>query len=238
MTEKLNLLFVHGAWHGAWCWAEVIALAKSRGHNADAIDLPGHGRRQNETATLANYAAATAAAIDTFDGEVVLIGHSMGGIAISTGAEINPDRIRGLIYLSAAAPLNGDTVGTAVGNERSSETQGYVGILPDGRFYIHPEGLKPLLYHDCSDAQIELARLLLMPQATEPVGAVMHLSAEKFGRLRKSYIVCEDDRTISPVAQRKMIARTGINVTRSLQTSHSPFFSAPAALLEAIEALA
>ncbi len=37
-------VLVHGAWHGAWCWDKVVSLLQSKGHRAEAIDLPGSGK--------------------------------------------------------------------------------------------------------------------------------------------------------------------------------------------------
>jgi pimeloyl-ACP methyl ester carboxylesterase len=40
---RATFVFVHGAWHGGWCWSEVVRLLSERGHRAVALDLPGHG---------------------------------------------------------------------------------------------------------------------------------------------------------------------------------------------------
>ena len=237
MPEKLNLLFIHGAWHGAWCWAEVTALAKRRGHNASAIDLPGHSRRQTEVASLDAYGTAVADALRKME-DAVVIGHSMGGMAISAGAERAAARIRSLIYLCAFAPLNGDSLSGLAADDTSTQLQSYFVPLQDGRIVVSDEGLKPSFYADCSDAQIELARLALTPQQLLPLQEQIALSAAHFGSLRKSYVFCEHDGAIGIAKQRAMAARAGITETRTLPTSHSPFFSAPSALLDAIEELA
>ncbi|MFZ1990762.1 MAG: alpha/beta fold hydrolase [Alphaproteobacteria bacterium] len=237
MAEKLNLLFIHGAWHGAWCWAEVTALAKARGHNADAIDLPGHGRRQNEAATIESYGAAVAEALGEME-DAVVIGHSMGGMAISAGAERAPRRIRSLIYLCSFLPLNGDSLTALAEGDTEAVLQSYFSPPKDGRIVVRDEGLKPSFYADCSDAQIELARLALTPQQLTPLEEPISLSPSRFGSVPKAYVFCEHDRAIGIAKQRAMAARAGATQTRALPTSHSPFFSAPVALLDAIEDLA
>ena len=236
--DKLNILLVHGAWHGAWCWHEVSARLKATGHLVAAIDLPGHGPRQAEAASIESYGAAVAEALRQADGPAAVFGHSMGGIAISAGAECLPERIRSLIYLCAFAPLDGDSLSTLAADDSAAVLSSHLAVLDDGRFIVKDEGLEPSFYADCSEAQIELARLSLTPQQAAPLGSPLSLSQARFGTLRKAYIFCEHDRAIGFAKQRAMAERAGITATRTLATSHSPFFSAPDALVKAIEALA
>jgi alpha-beta hydrolase superfamily lysophospholipase len=56
-----EFILVHGAWHGAWCWREVVPRLEARGHMANAIDLPGHGadRSPLDTVSLQDYVSAS-----------------------------------------------------------------------------------------------------------------------------------------------------------------------------------
>lgn len=42
-TAKPSFVFVHGAWHGGWCWSQVVRLLAERGYPSITLDLPGHG---------------------------------------------------------------------------------------------------------------------------------------------------------------------------------------------------
>lgn len=80
-------LFVHGAWHGAWCWAEhFLPYVAARGHDAYALSLRGHGRsgqvRSLRRTTLGDYLDDLAAAVERLGRAPILVGHSMGGLVV------------------------------------------------------------------------------------------------------------------------------------------------------------
>ena len=78
-----TFVLVHGAWHGAWCWAAVINQLEKLGDRAYAVDLPGHGmnRVDRATVTLDSYVNSVAEFIERRDlKNVVLAGHSLGGL--------------------------------------------------------------------------------------------------------------------------------------------------------------
>ena len=80
-----TFVLVHGAWHGGWCWAAVINQLERLGDRAYAVDLPGHGmnRADRTKVTLDSYVNSVAEFIERHDlKNVVLAGHSLGGITI------------------------------------------------------------------------------------------------------------------------------------------------------------
>jgi pimeloyl-ACP methyl ester carboxylesterase len=105
-----QFLLVHGAFHGAWCWRKTVAELEKRGHRAKAIDLPGQGedRTPLKEVTLDTMVDRIIAEMADVPGQVVLVGHSLGGIPISVTGEKVPDRIKALVYLSAFLPRDGE----------------------------------------------------------------------------------------------------------------------------------
>jgi pimeloyl-ACP methyl ester carboxylesterase len=84
-TGKPPILFVHGAWHGAWCWEPFfLDWFASRGHVAVAIDLTGHGHPGADPrgATLGTYVRDVAEAARSLPAPPVVVGHSMGGAVV------------------------------------------------------------------------------------------------------------------------------------------------------------
>jgi len=86
-TGGVPFLFVHGAWHGAWCWADnVLPYVAARGHHAYAVSLRGHGRSgltgSLRRASLGDYVADVATAVEKLGRAPVLVGHSMGGLVV------------------------------------------------------------------------------------------------------------------------------------------------------------
>jgi len=108
-----TFVLVHGAWHGGWCWAAVINQLEKLGDNAYAVDLPGHGmnRADRSKVTLASYVDSVAQFIERHDlKNVVLAGHSLGGLTIPGVAAKIPSRIKRVVWVTAMVPLDGQPI--------------------------------------------------------------------------------------------------------------------------------
>jgi len=86
-TKRSPILFVHGFWHGAWCWAEhFLPYFAQRGYACFAPNLRGHGgsegAEQLRWTSLADYVADVVGVAETLDSPPILIGHSMGGLIV------------------------------------------------------------------------------------------------------------------------------------------------------------
>jgi pimeloyl-ACP methyl ester carboxylesterase len=135
-TSKPTFVFVHGAWHGSWCWSETARLLAEQGYHSVMLDLPGHGitarlpasytAKPQDPAALATEVSPLAALtlndyrdsalkvirglVAAGSGPVVLVGHSLGGATLSAVAEADPTLIRRLVYLTAFVPVTFPTV--------------------------------------------------------------------------------------------------------------------------------
>jgi len=88
------LVFVHGAWHGAWCWEEhFIPFFTQNGYECYAFDLPNHGANKDKKGInkyrITDYVNHLELALAQINKPVVLIGHSMGGYIIQKYLEKN-----------------------------------------------------------------------------------------------------------------------------------------------------
>lgn len=86
-SSRGSLLFVHGAWHGAWCWEQhFLPWFAQRGFDAYAVSLRGHGasegHRHLRRFGIARYAADVRSVVESIAGDPILIGHSMGGLVV------------------------------------------------------------------------------------------------------------------------------------------------------------
>ena len=223
-------VLIHGAWHGAWCWKKVIPLLEKEGHKVVAPDLPGHGKDKRPIAdiTLQAYTDRVCQILDEQSDPVVLVGHSMGGVVITQTAEYRPEKISKLVYVTAFLLQNGefllqhaepDTEALVLPNLIMSEDQSYANVKQ--------EALKEVFYADCSDEDVEFAKSRLVPQAAAPFAAPVSTTEENFGRVPRVYITCLRDKAISPSIQEKLYKALPCEKVISMDTSHSPFFSAP-----------
>ncbi|WP_220348217.1 alpha/beta hydrolase [Alkalilimnicola ehrlichii] len=83
------LLFVHGAYAGAWCWdAHFLPYFARRGYHAYALSLRGHGESAGHeslhSAGISDYVQDVASVVERFDSPPILVGHSMGGMVVQS----------------------------------------------------------------------------------------------------------------------------------------------------------
>jgi pimeloyl-ACP methyl ester carboxylesterase len=223
-------LLVHGAWHGAWCWQKTVAALKSRGETAMAIDLPGHGKdaTPRTSVTIESYVARIGEALDAMGGKPILVGHSMGGIAISAAAQAHAQKISRLVYMTAFLPRDGESLLTIEGrNPAPAVPPALVVDEASGTATLQNDKIVSLFYHDCSAEDQRWATSMLTPQPLAPLGTPLTLTNDRFGTVPRSYIACTDDRAISIFMQRDMIAASGVEKVLELDASHSPFLSKP-----------
>jgi pimeloyl-ACP methyl ester carboxylesterase len=104
-------VLVHGGWLGAWSWEGVVQRLEAAGHRAYAVDLPGHGGRRHEAVrrpTGADYAAAVVERLTELDlRDVVLVGHSLGGLTVQLVAQQVPERLARMVWLSGVVVADG-----------------------------------------------------------------------------------------------------------------------------------
>ena len=236
-----NFVLVHGSWHGAWCWRDLIPQLEAQGHRAVAVDLPGHGADQTPPAeiTLQSYGERVGAALAQFNEPAILVGHSMGGIAISQAAERYPDRVASLVYLCAFLVQNGQPlvqIGLA-----DQESALIPNLIPDEAALVMrlKEGeLANVFYNDCTPEEAAWALAQLRPDPLIPIGTPMQISDGNYGRVPRYYIECLQDRTLSPGMQKMMYTAMPCRRVIPMNTGHSPFLSAPAELAAHLDGIA
>jgi pimeloyl-ACP methyl ester carboxylesterase len=107
-----TFVLVHGAWHGGWCYARTAALLRARGHQVYTPTLSGLADRAHlfsGAITLSTHIADIVNLIKWEDlNDVVLCGHSYGGMVISGVAEQVSECIASLVFLDAFIPEAGD----------------------------------------------------------------------------------------------------------------------------------
>lgn len=236
------LVLVHGAYHGGWCFEQVVPLLEERGHRILAPDLPGMGAdaASGLVATLEEWSEFLARLVDAQSSPVILVGHSRAGLVISRTAELIPDRLAGLVYLTAILAPPGVAAGKVVGfDDLSPEIGAAVTLSADGRTsrWSSAELARRAFYNETDISVAERAFARLCPEPTVNLDLPLTISPERYGRVPRAYIQCLRDAAIPIALQRRMVAAQPCTVF-ALDTDHSPFYSRPEELAVLLDAIA
>jgi pimeloyl-ACP methyl ester carboxylesterase len=109
-----TFVLIHGAWSGGWCYHKVAGRLRTKGHRVFTPTLTGQGERSHLTGVSINLSLHIQDVLNVFHCEelqdVVLAGHSYGGMVITGVADRVPAKIRALIYLDAFLPEDGQSL--------------------------------------------------------------------------------------------------------------------------------
>lgn len=108
------IVLVHGAWHGGWCWSRVARRLRAGGHEVHVPTLTGLGERSHlldRRIDLDTHVEDVLGVLRWEElGDVVLCGHSYGGMVVSGVADRAPERVAALVYLDAYVPRDGQSL--------------------------------------------------------------------------------------------------------------------------------
>jgi len=223
----MDLVLVHGAWHGAWCWERVLPFLNRLGVTTHTLDLPSVHDQTRAAAIVANDARAVRDLIESVPGDVAICGHSYGGMVITHPLAGGHPRVKRLVYLCALMLDAGESPTNVLDvTDTLRHTVDEKGmIMPD------MENAAELLYGDC-DVESQNSAMQRLRAMWPPVDL---LPGAAWRSVPSTYIVCAEDRVMSVRTQREVFAPRAQEVLE-MHTSHSPFLSQPAALAELLAA--
>ena len=261
-------VLVHGAWHSSAQWAATQRALAARGAASTAVDLPGHGfdaplptgyllpgqpgLAEEESAlaglTLNDCAASLVTALREVRRwpRVVLVAHSAGGGPASLAAELAPDLVDRLVYLSAFVPAGRPRFADYVAAAENADALGaglHVGdparlgaarINPASPDPEYVELLRRTHYGDVPAAEFDRWRLALSPDLPTAIPRTpVALTEQRWGGIPRSFVRLGADRALTPAAQDLMVAEADAAMPRNpftvhhLPGSHTPFATRP-----------
>ena len=223
-------MLVHRGVGGGWCWEKLVPLVEEAGPPVEAPDLPGSGDDNTPIpqVSLQGYAERISEVLDAQPEQVVLVGQSSGGVAVSQAAEQSPDKIEMLVYVGAYLLRDGETLLSAGENDTESLVLANLVMSEDGSSAtLQEDAIRESLLADCSDEDVERAKARFEPTALAPIATPVSLTEENYGRIPRVYIETLKDRAISPWLQKEMYERVPCQKVISMDTGHWPFYSAP-----------
>ncbi|HXI70265.1 MAG TPA: alpha/beta hydrolase [Verrucomicrobiae bacterium] len=227
-TQKSNqqkskaIVLVHGGFVDGSGWAGVYSILKNKGYNVLIV--------QNPTKSLADDVAVTKSAIESLDSDVVLVGHSYGGVVI-TEAGTHP-KVSDLVYITAFAPDKGESVASLIANPPPGAP--VPPILPPKDGYLFLDRAK-FAASFAADVEPETASFMADSQVPWGLDALQGAVSEPAWKTKPSYyLVATEDKMIPPPAQRAMAGRAKAQVTEA-PGSHAIYVSKPAEVAEIIQ---
>jgi pimeloyl-ACP methyl ester carboxylesterase len=223
-------VLVHGAWQAPYVWDSVQADLVKNGNKVIVVKLPGHGSDTTDPhrLTLDAYRDEVINAIAEADSNVILVGHSMGGMVITSVAEKIPNKIRKLVYIGAFLPATGQALTDLAYSDPGSQLGPL--LIPSAdqlTLDVKHDSLTYLFINDGSPAVKDLVLTNYRAEPAIPFANKVTLTNEGFGSVDKIYIKTLKDVVISPALQDRMIAAAGIKTVYTVNTSHSPFLAEP-----------
>ena len=110
VQKMATFILIPGGWQGGWAFEKVAGLLVAHGCKTQVLTLAGLGRMPAPAANLSHHISEAVAAIRACQDEVVLVGHSYGGMVVSGAADVEHAKIRALVYADAYVPESGDSV--------------------------------------------------------------------------------------------------------------------------------
>ena len=220
-----SIVLVHGGFVDGAGWRGVYDTLRGDGYAVRVV--------QNPTKSLADDAATTRDVLDSVDEPVVLVGHSYGGAVITEAG--THDKVAALVYITAFAPDQGESVNTLLGTFPADGPQ--PPILPPVNGYLFLDRGK---FHDSFAADVPADEAAFMADSQVPWGldALGGLISQAAWRAKPSwYLHVTEDRMIPPAAQTMMAERIGATVAQT-PGSHAIYVSQPKVVADLIRAAA
>jgi pimeloyl-ACP methyl ester carboxylesterase len=169
-TAGKTFVLVHGAWHGGWCWSRVAAALVQKQHRVVAVTQTGLGDRRHLASAATHIDVFVDDIVNAIEAEqlddVVLVGHSFGGIPVTGAAARMSTRIKSLIYVDAGVPDVGDSAISPLSPPEQERRRQAAVKLNGIDVLMPPTALPPYWGLTGADADWVLKRMTPHPFAT------------------------------------------------------------------------
>lgn len=238
-AKRHTFVLVHGAWHGGWCWRDTRNYLQDQGHRVFTPTLTGHGERIHLRRPEVNLTTHVTDIVNVIEWEeldnIILVGHSYGGMIITGVCDAVKDRIAHAIYLDAMIPKDGDQV---VNGRTMDDIKELFGPLQDGFLAPPPDGTFGV--PESMTEEVAWMRRRLTPHLTGTWLEKISLPNGGSDGLPRTFVFCSD----VPVMSERIKAR--INEVQSdptwnyaeLPTGHDSMISMPVETAQLFERIA
>ena len=219
-SKDVTVVFAHGAWADGSSWARVIAGLKAEGVASVAAPIP--------LTSFADDVAALERTLERIDGPAVVVGHAYAGAVI---AGTRSERVKALVYITALAPDEGETVADVF--YRMPPHPQAPKLAPDdhGLIYLPDEAFIHAFAQHATPEEQGILRAVQRP--ISPACITVKMERPLWRDRPTWYLVAEEDRMILQETQRFMAERMNAQI-RSHAVDHTPIVTSPAPCIDII----
>src|SRR5271170_5822982 len=215
-----TIILVHAAWEDGSAWSNIILPLERHGLRVICAPIP--------LTSLSNDATALSQLLERTSGPVVLVGHAYSGAVI---AAVREDRVKSLVYITALAPDEGETVAKVFYLNPNSPEAPKMAPDSQGLIWMPDDGFRRAVANKASADQVKIAAAVQRPLGVQ---CIQDPAPVPLWKSKPSwFLVAEEDRMINPKTQRFMADRMGAKV-RSHRVDHTPMYSDPQVVIDVI----
>jgi len=222
-SETRNVVLVHGGWHGEWSWYNLIDELEDSGYSVTLVELPAHGNDTTSAwnASAESYVNKINSALQQNSGKSILVVHGSSSAFASRAAELNPNKVDKLLYISGVLVKNNECVASVLLKDSYSTALANAKInLLRGTMSIGPE----IVYNTARKGDRMIGENLL---GDEPLKAFMSgiELGNNFNSIPKYYIQTVQDMSLSFQYQSELLNKVPCNKVYQINSGHVPFIT-------------
>jgi pimeloyl-ACP methyl ester carboxylesterase len=224
-------VLVHGAFHGGWCWRDVAVRLRAADHEVFTPTLTGLGERHHLASTETDLETHVQDIVGVIDWEdlhdIVLVGHSYGGMVIGATADRRGERVKAIVYLDALIPRDGMSVFDFNPPERRDESRKAAETFNGWQIPA-----RTAAYYGVSDAaQQDWVDGKCVPHPLKCMTGKPSLSTDPHaGIARRAYVLCTDPPLVYMRQFYDWALAEGDWICREIATGHDLMVTEPKAV--------
>jgi pimeloyl-ACP methyl ester carboxylesterase len=222
MSDRPNIVLVHGAWADGSCWSAVIERLQADGYTVTAPQFPLN--------SLADNVARLRQVLARQSGPTIVAGHSYGG-QIITALGTDAPNVVGLVYIAGFGLDEGESIGALLAQGPPTPALANLDIDPQGFAWLPEDDFVGHFAADVDPVKAKVMFAVQQPLSASALGDVMGVPAWK--SLPSWFLVAEGDQAIPPDAERLFAKRMGAT-TVEVSTNHVAMVSHPEDVLNLI----
>ncbi|MDY6969651.1 MAG: alpha/beta fold hydrolase [Spirochaetota bacterium] len=209
---KKRIVFLHGAWHGGWCWKDVAAqIRDEHGFSTDTITLPGHNHNENRSGIeLTTYSKHIISVLKNELDPVILVGHSSAGLLIQEAAPKIREKISCCIFINAFLLPDHSCQFDLMPPEATDAMRNAAEISPDNCIPVIEDFVRNMLMSGESEDMQNYVINNMVPQPIALFKSPISTESFKITDIPRGYIYCKDDVSLPPGAYLSMLENVGM----------------------------